>query len=147
MKKKDIPFVGCDRCIAIKEAIEKKDFKKYCELRELTESVTKAEKYLDEHKNDLLSDECCSTDQFLTEIHQEFNTPIKYELPSKCPFDFKPNLKIPIRRKYKLKCSHCNQSFGCPACVVRMNKRDLPICLECIPDSEPDYNYQDLGDY
>lgn len=56
----------------------------------------------------------------------------------KCPFDFKPNLKISLRRKYKLHCLHCGNSFLCPAEFVRESFQRKPLCEECIPDTYHD---------
>lgn len=57
---------------------------------------------------------------------------------SKCPFDYKPNLKIALRRKYKLHCFGCGNTFGCPAEVYRGNVEVR--CGECVAD---DYYYPD----
>lgn len=53
----------------------------------------------------------------------------------KCPFKFKPNLKIGLRRRYKLHCLHCGTLFGCPAEFQRDNFQRKPLCVDCIADT------------
>lgn len=56
-----------------------------------------------------------------------------------------PNLKIVIRRKYRLKCCHCNELLGCPAYAIRINKETPPMCDDCVSDlaSPDDYSPED----
>ena len=57
------------------------------------------------------------------------------DIPNKCLFDFKPNLKIGLRRHYKLKCINCSGSnFFCPGDVFREGKDRKPICMQCLAD-------------
>jgi hypothetical protein len=51
---------------------------------------------------------------------------------NKCPFKFKPNLKIPIRRKYRMKC-FCGEKFNCPAEITRYKGK--PYCGSCLGDA------------
>lgn len=61
----------------------------------------------------------------------------------KCPFDFNPNLKIGLRRRYKLHCLHCGNLFLCPAEFERENFQRKPLCEECIADTY----YDDRHDF
>ena len=52
----------------------------------------------------------------------------------KCPFNFNPNLKIGLRRNYKMHCLSCSSAFLCPAEFIRQGKERIPYCGECLAD-------------
>jgi hypothetical protein len=65
-----------------------------------------------------------------------------FELPHKCPFDFKPNLKFLIRINYKMQCFGCHQEFGCPG-EIMYDSLKRPLCEVCYADIGPDYDPHD----
>ena len=65
----------------------------------------------------------------------------------KCPFDFKPNLNIPLRRNYNMHCLQCGYTlFLCPAEFIRVYSDKKPVCGECIADKSQAEHYQALED-
>lgn len=117
-KNRNIPFVGCDRCLELISIFsdEEHGFERYIEDQQKLGIIPYIENW----------------NQFRTNY-----------LPDRknCPFDMKPNLKIPLRRKYGLKC-FCGTKFQCPAEVERIKGR--PYCGECFSDhytsdGQPDY--------
>lgn len=140
MTKKKIPFIPCDDCVwwTNHYMLPWKEFIKAYKIKypKAYENLIKEEKefFASPRRNDDFSpspaDNLKETKTFWP----------KLEL-SKCPFDFKPNLKIIIRRKYTLKCFRCGEYLGCPANVSRENAG--VICGVCLADSY----YDDSHDY
>jgi hypothetical protein len=138
MKKniKKNPYLACDKCIAIRQAITIKDYPLFLELTGKTQSVKNAEIFINNHQGisnypPETIDQYVACDEFLQEVNNEFSGNIPELGLRKCPFDYKPFLKRKVRVKYKLKCYHCHETFACPIWVLRDKKTKLPICLEC----------------
>ena len=107
MNKKQIPFPSCDFCVFMIEN-QLKDWGSFLILYK--------EKY-PKKKIHIRS---------LDDIKKYWSKPL-----GKCPFNYKPNLKIPLRKHYRMKCFGCGQYFICPADIYRNN---IPYCGECLAD-------------
>lgn len=114
-RNKNIPFVACDNCVEIISIINDKD-------HGLDRYSDYLKKQNPEWKN-------CSSEEFakaFIELGDQFWP------EGKCPFQYKPNLKIVVRRTYRMKC-FCGEAFACPAQVVRYKGR--PYCGSCLGDA------------
>ena len=113
--KSKIPFTVCDSCVEMHSIIKDEDhgFERYMEFSK---------------KNDPSWNNVS-----IEEFQIAFNE-FKCEFPqfdSKCPFNFKPNLKMALRRKYRMRC-FCGEEFQCPADLIRYKGR--AYCGNCISD-------------
>lgn len=144
MNKNQIPFFSCDNCVWWQNH-NLLPWKKFMEAFKIQfpksyESMIKSEKIYFSGSENFRDSYPSPGDELKQQKGQWFKPTF-----SKCPFDFKPNLKIALRRKYKLHCFGCGNKFNCPAEVYRDKFIRFVTCGECLADM--DYPYYEGEEY
>lgn len=152
--KRKNPYVACDRCVAVRKALESHDFKAYCEALGITQQVQEAETELAKHPEldaqtsligtedpSLIDNETAKlygTHQWYLETQSDFINGTLLQKDGNCPFNWNPPLNRAIRVQYKLHCYSCSHEFSCPA--DRIPK--TVYCAECYSN----WNSDDYGE-